>query len=331
MTVYAPLLGTIWRTLESYGIEPHEVIPDKLYRPGGQFTYSDRIRFEDYDAIQARVASMVKDPAMGLKAGLFLHPSHLGAFGYAWLASSCLRTALKRAQRFVRMSHEHIEVCLDEQPDHVRVFHRMRRIPTRPNISGDAQIAGTLTMCRSIVGDHFAPQQVTLRRETPSDPTPWIEALGEKIVFGHALNSLVISADDADRELTSSSPNMVKPLEGMIERYLIKLDRESVANRARVFIMKQLPSGRVTQLHTAEALNVSKRTLQRKLRENDLTFRSLLTQVRMDMAERYLEIPGYSFTEIAFLLGYTDTSAFSRAFKSWFGHSPTTARKLEAA
>lgn len=331
MTVYAPMLGTIWRILDSYGIDPHEAIPEKFYRPGGRFIFADRIRFEDYDAIQAHVASMVKDPAMGLRSGRFLHPSHLGALGYAWLASSSLRTALKRAQRFSRMFHEHLELCLDEQPGHVRVFHRMRKKPTRPRLVGDAQLAGTLTMCRSNFGDHFTPLEVTLKREKPGDPTPWLEFFGEDTTFGQPYNSLVINAADADLKLTSSNPEMIKLHEGVMERYLMKLDRESIVNRARLYIMEQLPSGRVTETDTASALNVSKRTLHRKLREEGMTYRSLLTQVRMDLAERYLEIPDYTFTEIAFLLGYTDTSAFSRAFKSWFGHSPTQARKLEAA
>ena len=77
----------------------------------------------------------------------------------------------------------------------------------------------------------------------------------------------------------------------------------------------------------ARALNMSKRTLHRKLRENDETFRSLLVQVRMDLAERYIRTPDYSITEIAFLLGFTDTSAFSRAFRKWFDRSPTQARE----
>jgi AraC-like DNA-binding protein len=78
-------------------------------------------------------------------------------------------------------------------------------------------------------------------------------------------------------------------------------------------------------------LNISKRTLHRKLRENDETFRSLLLQVRRDLAERYIDNPDYSVTEIAFLLGYNDTSAFSRAFRNWFGYSPTQARGREKA
>lgn len=68
-----------------------------------------------------------------------------------------------------------------------------------------------------------------------------------------------------------------------------------------------------------------------KLRENDETFRSLLLQVRRGLAERYIGNEDYSVTEIAFLLGYNDTSAFSRAFRNWFGRSPTQVREENKA
>ena len=144
-------------------------------------------------------------------------------------------------------------------------------------------------------------------------------------------NSLVISAADADRQLSTSNPEMARLHEEIIQRYLMQLDRENIINRARLHLMEQLPSGRVTEDDTARSLNVSKRTLQRKLRENGQTYRSLLERVRVALADRYLQNDAYSMTEIAFLLGYTDTSAFSRAFRNWRGHSPTRERELKGA
>jgi AraC-like DNA-binding protein len=95
--------------------------------------------------------------------------------------------------------------------------------------------------------------------------------------------------------------------------------------------MDQLPSGRVTEGDMAGLLNMSTRTMHRKLRENKETFRSILAQVRRDLARRYVGDRDFSITEVAFLLGYNDTSAFSRAFRSWFGRSPTEARDAARA
>jgi AraC-like DNA-binding protein len=331
MTVYAPMLGTLWRMLEHHGYDPAELIPEKFYRPGRKPPLSGRIRFADYDAIQAHAASLLKDPTMGIRSAMFFHPSHLGALGHAWLASSSLRTALRRGARFNRMFNEQADVQLEELPDRIRIIYRMHTQPTRPGLVGDGQMAGVMMLCRLNYGDSLVPLEVTLKRPKPQDPSPWLDYFGTEVLFGQPDNSLSFSIEDADRKLTGSDPEMIALHEEVIQRYLMKLDRGNILNRARLQIMEQLPSGRVTEDETARALNVSKRTLHRKLRENDETFRSLLTQVRTDLAERYIANADYSMTEIAFLLGYTDTSSFSRAFKSWFGSSPTQAREQNRA
>jgi AraC-like DNA-binding protein len=331
MSVYAPLLGNLWRTLESYSLDPGQVIDQSLFRPGNDSAYVERVSFAEYDAALAHAASLINDPTVGIRSAQYLHPSHLGAFGHAWLASACLRTALLRASRFHRMFNEQIDMQVEELSDRVRVTYRMLRQPTHPNLMGDALLASLLQLCRMNFGMDLEPVEVRLKRPLPPDPSPWFEYFGVKVQFEQPENSLSISARDADTPLTGSNSELVTVHEDVIRRHLMKLDRNSVLNRSRLGIMEQLPSGRVTQDTLADVLNMSKRTLHRKLRENDETFRSLLAQVRMDLAKRYISDDDYSFTEIAFLLGYTDSSAFSRAFRSWFGHSPTQARERNRA
>ena len=331
MSVYAPMLGTLWRMLESYGVDPREVIDEMHFRPGKKTPISDRIGFAEYDATLAQAATLFKDPAISLRAAEFIHPSHLGALGHAWMASSSLRTAVKRAERFRRMFNEQVEMRVEEMSDRVEVVFRMLRQPTRPSLMADAQLGSLLMLYRFNFGPGLVPLEVRLKRPRPPQAEPWLEFFGTAVKFGQDRNSLSISAADADTLLTSSDSELVAINEDVIRRYLMKLDRNNILNRTRISIMEQLPSGRVTENELARALSMSKRTLHRKLRENDETFRSLLMQVRMDLAKRYLRNQDYSITEIAFLLGYTDSSAFSRAFRTWFDRSPTQARESNRA
>lgn len=327
MSVYAPLLGNLWMTLEAYGVDPRRVIDEPLYRPGQPSNDGDRISFADYDRTLARAASLIDDPAVGLYASEYLHPSHLGALGYAWLSSSSLRAALKRAERFGRMYNEHVELRLDESSNGIRASYRMLSRVTHPELVGDAQLAGLLRLCRINFGESLMPSEVSLKRPEPPDPGAWIRIFGKNVRFGQSCNSLTIENSDADKPLTGSNADLVAIHEEVLRRHLLKLDRNSILNRARVKIMEQLPSGRVTEDTLARSLNVSKRTLHRKLRENNASFRHLLRQVREDLARLYLKNLDYSITEIAFLLGYSDTSSFTRAFNEWFGISPSTARE----
>jgi AraC-like DNA-binding protein len=87
-----------------------------------------------------------------------------------------------------------------------------------------------------------------------------------------------------------------------------------------------MAAGEPTDLDIAKSLHMSRRTLQRKLAEADLTYQQLVDDTRRDLALRYIEDPARSITEITFLLGLSGQSAFTRAFRRWTGVSPTEYR-----
>jgi AraC-like DNA-binding protein len=136
----------------------------------------------------------------------------------------------------------------------------------------------------------------------------------------------VFSMAKASKPLSGSDPQLVALHEGVIERYLASLDRGDILGRARVEIIDQLPSGDLTEDSLAGALDTTKRTLHRRLQEHGESFRSLLAGVRKSLVMGYLSDADLTLTEIAFLLGYSDASSFSRAFRRWFGKSPSAAR-----
>ena len=331
MSVYAPLLGNLWLTIESYGVDPRSVVDESLYKPGKPTLFEERIAFSDYDRMLARAVSLIEDPAIGLRSSGFLHPSHLGALGHAWLASSTLRSAFLRAERYGRMFNEQVSMSVEELHGRLRLSYRMLVQPASPDPLYDSLLASLLKLARFNFGPGLKPLQVDLERRKPDDPQAWYEMFGDTVRFGSSDNALAFRISDVDKPLTGSNSELVAVHEEVIKRHLLKLDRQSVANHARIKLMDQLPSGRVTEEDLANSLNMSKRTLHRKLRDQGTTFRSLLTQVRKDLARFYIQNLDYSITEIAFLLGYADISAFSRAFKSWFGQTPTELRTQTVA
>ena len=326
MTIFAPLLGTLWRTLDSYGIDPRRVIRESVYKPGDAFGLGERIPYSTYNEILGNAIGLIDDPAVGLKSAEYLHPSHLGALGHAWLASSSLETAIKRVQRFSKMFDERIEMLVQEKPGLLKVVYQAGNATLLPDIIADSNIASLLKLCRLNFGNSLTPVYVRMCRRKPVDPKPWHDCFGVKVQFDQGENSMAIKHQDAIKPLTGSSPLMVDLHEDIIKRQIAELDRSDIINRTLVVIMDQLPSGAVSENSVAQSLNMTKRTLHRKLVEKGIGFRSLLTSVRKELVQRYINEPAYSITEISFLLGYNDTSAFSRAFKRWNGVSPTQAR-----
>jgi len=92
-------------------------------------------------------------------------------------------------------------------------------------------------------------------------------------------------------------------------------------------VIEAIGQGEASIEVVAEALALSPRSLQRRLREHDLSFKDVVAEARLALAHRYLDDPTISLTDAAFLLGYSDLSAFSRAFRRWTGASPRTARQ----
>lgn len=327
MTIFAPLVGMLWRTIEAYGIDPRRVINESLYQPGSGVRMSERIAYSTYEKMEIKASQLINDPAVGLRAAEYLHPSHLGALGHAWMASSSLRTAIERARRFSRMYHEQIELLISDECDAMKVEYRLRHQSALPELLADSQLASLLALCRLNFGKSLRPAFVRMQRSPPSNPKPWHEFFGMEVQFNQSENCLALWNRDANKRLTGSNPMLVSLHEDVIKRQIAELDRSDILNRTLVVIMDQLPSGGVSEVSVAKDLNLTVRTLRRKLREQGIGFRSLLTNVRKELVRRYIDDPSYSVTEISFLLGYTDTSAFSRAFRRWNGTSPTEARR----
>lgn len=326
MTIYVPLLGLLWRTVESYGIDPHTVIDAADYRPSDTNQMSSRIAFTRYDRIVAIVTDLVNDPASGLRTAEQIHPSHFGALGYAWLASSSLLTALLRASRYVRMLDEQTAIRIEIQEDQVVVITETLASLSRPDHWSDFQVACLVTLCRFNYGPTFRPERVMLKRVAPEKPDPWSRFFNCPVNFGADTNAMVLSSEVAKQDLPTSNPELVMLHELLIVRSLARLDRTDIADRVKAEIFDQLPSGSLTAMKIADALGISKRSLQRRLKARGSSLGALLTETRRELAAHYVADFGLSLGEVSFLLGYSDLSAFSRAYRRWFGKSPRQAR-----
>lgn len=326
LTIYGPGLGTLWQMLEFYGYDPRLVISESDFTPGEGGCRSHRLSFERFDRLRTRAAELIGDPLIGLRAADHLHPSHFGALGYAWMASSTLLTGFRRLVRYGRMFNEKEIWVLEEGPEELVATVELATPPLRPLEVADSLLAGMTALCRLNYGKRLNPERVMLMRPKPEDQGPWSSFFRSPVIFDSDANRLVLSLEKATKLLPGADPQLVTVHEAVIERYLAGLDRSDVVNRARVEITDGLPSGGVNEDSVASALNMSKRTLHRKLQEHGQTFRSLLAGVRQSLVVGYLEDDTLNLTEIAFLLGFSDASAFTRAFRRWYGKAPSEMR-----
>ena len=111
----------------------------------------------------------------------------------------------------------------------------------------------------------------------------------------------------------------------MIE-YLGKLDENNIVDRVTAVIVDMLPSGGIADEKIAESLNMGVRSLQRRLKDHQASFSGLLENTRRELSREYLRDPKHSVNEVAYLLGFSEPGNFSRAFKRWYGQTPSEFR-----
>jgi len=279
--------------------------------------------------IASRVAAeRIVDPAFGLRAARCWHPSNLGVLGHAWLASSTLRTALNRLERYNRILTEKATYRLEDSAKGLRlVFDHGRKdlVLAAPGV--DFTFSILVDMCRMNFGAALRAQEVSLRRAKPADSAPWDHYFGCRVQFGAARDSFLLSRRDVDEPLPIANRQIAGTLDAILAKQLAELDRSNVPARCKAALLERLASGESPEEDIAKDLHMSRRTLQRKLAEAALTYQQLVDDTRRDLALRYIEDPGKSITEVTFLLGFSGQSAFTRAFRRWTGKAPTEYRE----
>jgi AraC-like DNA-binding protein len=315
------------RLLELHGIDADGFVRDGGYDPAVFRDSAARLRSSAADIAARAAAARIADPAFALRAARCWHPSDLGALGYAWLASSTLRTALQRLERYGRILGEKARFRLESADKGLRlVFDSRRRDAIVAALGTDYALAIVMDMCRMNFGASLRPLSVTLCRARPADPAAWDKFFGQQVRFGAGRDSVLLSRRDADAALPVSNRQIAGTLDAILAKQLADLDRSNVAARCKAELLERLASGDTPDVDIAKSLNMSRRTLQRKLAEADLTYQQLVDDTRRDLALRYIEDPARSITEITFLLGFSGQSAFTRAFRRWTGSAPSDYR-----
>jgi AraC-like DNA-binding protein len=161
----------------------------------------------------------------------------------------------------------------------------------------------------------------------PTDQSYFYSLFRCPVDFGAEENSLQIDLRHADKQLTGSNKQLAQLNDHIVVRYLAHLSRKDIVNRVKAAILDSLGEGAATESIIAQAMNTSARNLNRKLSNEGTSFKALLMEIRRELAEQYINDSARTLTEISFMLGFSEVSSFSRAYRRWEGQSPSEARK----
>jgi len=271
-----------------------------------------------------RAAAATADPAIGLFASRFATYTTFHALAGAVLASATLREAFGRVVRYGRVIGDAAVMRLDARRDGVRLSMTVPAGAARPADEAiDATLALVLRVARLLrERRELAPLRVELERAAPSPSEPFARFFRAPIAFAARRNALDFAAADVDAPLPGGNAELARRVDEVLARSVTRLDERRIAGRARACMVERLPDGEPSQAAVARALGLGARTLQRRLAQEGTTFQALLEATRAELARAYLA-EGWSVTETAFALGFSDASSFSRAFRRWTGAPPS--------
>jgi len=314
----------IARTLEKYQVDPGDLFESVGLSREPYLNPDERVEGDTMGRIWDAAETLTGDPCFGFQVGMGMHATNLHAVGYAWLGSSTLREALKRFIRYQKVVSTGAHFAVSQDDGH---FYFHLEGEAAHQLAVDTTVCAVVHICREVKDESFCPLRVDMRRGVPPCEREVGRFFGCDVRYDAPANMICFGAVRVDEPLTRTNPAMVQASEKIASEYLARMDHGDVLNRARVLLMSHLPDGEPSRQRLAAALNMSERTLARRLAEREYTFTTLVEEVRTHLARNYLRQSRFTVTDVAFLLGFSDQSNFARAFKRWTGMSPSEFRQ----
>ena len=311
------------KALRSYGVDP-----EPLYRKTGidfgkACLPEARLNSARYYALQRLSVEVTGDPCFGLKTAEQLQPANLHGLGFAWLASDSLLDALERLVRFSELINNVYRLRLERNEQTIDlVAYDLDKLPYYPDSAVDNAMAVFLRMCRITAGDRINPVRLDLTRCRPACGGEFDRVFRAAVEFNAADNRLCFDRASLEAHLPSANPELARINDQAVIDYLARFDRDNTSMQVRTRIIEQLPAGTPRQDSIAGELNISLRSMQRKLKEEGNSFNGLFDNTRHELAMYYIRETHRHLGEIAYLLGFSEPSSFTRAFRRWTGVTP---------
>jgi AraC-like DNA-binding protein len=274
------------------------------------------------------VRTLGDTPGIGLDAGTRYHLTTYGIWGFALISSPTWRSAIDVGLRYIDLTFAFCRIQAREQGQEMQLVLDTPEIPIAlKRFVVERDSAAIQTIQQEVFASPIPIKQVSFVFPPPADGAQrYTEIFGVAPVFGAQENAVSIDPSVLDLPLPQSNEHTTAIAQAQCRELLARRHaRTGLAGRVRDQLVARAadPPG-LDQV--AAKLNVSDRTLRRRLAGEGVSFRGLLDEVREQLAEELLVTGGLSVAEVAERLGYLEVSSFSQAFRRWKGVGPRAYR-----
>lgn len=283
--------------------------------------------FDLYEAIDIHL-----DSAFSVRVGQLMELDDYGVLGLAWKTCLSPRDMFIRCERFFGLMTDTQQYRVNDEGETGSITIYREATRRGIEISNESSIVATLTVIHKITGYDIRPISVSFAHSAPSDIQQYEAYFGCEVLFDQKDNKLVFTSENLDTRSLKADKSinqfMVERLQEKAEG--IEVSVSKLLTDAQNLIRDALPSGIPFAADIGRHLGMSTRTLSRRLAEKGTTYRQLVQDTQHQVSTELLTNTTETVNEIAFQTGFSEQSAFSRAFKRWTGQSPLDYKKDNA-
>ena len=316
--------------LRDLGFDPVEVL-DEIGIGIELFDDPDnRISFVTRGRMMAHCAERTGCPHFGLLVG---QKAGLNAFGVVGLLakySSDVHSALDSLIRFMHLHVRGATTALTVDSDLAFLSYQIyqKGAPGNEQV-GSGAVAVAFNLLRDLCGDDWKPVEIHFAHRKPDDVAPFRKFFGVPIHFNSEQFAVAFNKECLNHRASDSDPELLGLLQQQIDKLELR-EGDNFADQVRNILRTTIVTGHASSGQVAELFSMHRRTLNRRLKVHGVSFHDLVDEVSFEIARQLLEDSTLEIIQIALLLGYSNASAFTRAFRRWSSTTPAQWR-LEAS
>ena len=314
------------------GADPDQVLRTFQVHPSVLSNTEKFIPCSVFAGILEEAARVTGDHCFGLHLGERFNPKNIGPLTYVVLNSPTVAVADDQVARYLKLYNQAATVSRTVEGERAYLQYVLRDLGIEsPRQQNEYSLAIRLNTIRMMVGSQWKPLEVQFAHQAPAEISEHQRVFGVPVLFGYQTNNLVVETEFLQLQVPAADQRLYEIMQRYFQQIIDEMPEDpGVLPSVRRAIAESMRDGDPNLRRVAKKMATSRRTLQRQMKEHATNFRSVMDDTRRRFALSYLRDRRNSLAEIAFLLGYSESAAFTRAFKRWTGLTPLAYRRQAA-
>ena len=328
-TIQAKAVEKILRAAAARGVTPQSLYEATDLSPAILDDPDARIPFAKIVSLYEQAAALSGDDAFGLHVGESVDPKAFDVLGYSVINSPTFGAALDRVVRYNCIWTDGSAFAVEiGDPTTSIIYTYLDDSLNECRHDAEMTLAAIAVLGRLITDADWVPHSVSFQHDQPRHTAEHERIFRCPVRFNAKTNEFIFDSSTLGLPIVKADAGLCAVLDRHAEELLAKYPHEdTLIERLRTIIKEELNGGDASLERVAEQLGMSGRTLQRKLHDHRTSHQELLDEMRKGLAMRYLREPEMAICEVAYLLGFSESSALHRAFKRWTGMTPSEFRR----